>query len=491
MSAFNFFILRLSSQAANIQLPIEKISINTSVNTKTRNELLIVKTLQQRRNLPYTIIDNPKILTTESAYRFAKLNSYNRALFKDLVSKYWQQSIFLSAFDPTTDKYITKLARQRSASTKDKQKRFFIDFNKALVSDPISASGITAHLPHNFEVNSPVKYIWKKGFNLQKPRFFPSLPFSILSRSTPQTTHVKLLQSLTSSHLPLYVVVNGFKQMIIPGPPNDFSNKETFNNVLRQWYHNTFLGNEDEHVAYQGWFFVNPQDALEYKASIANKKNGTSTESPLGILPSRFDSYYRLNRKAMPRTEFRLFPDIEEVEKILYAPKYKKDLVIDSRQNIGRSYFQGQPIYLIEPTKCSVKGGKQKINFTPRYKMPINSPTEEYNPIFLTKTSALNAWTKINAKYPEYRLPSTPQLRLYNLEDFLKDQEVQDSPESFILMPGPGSSIPNLESLQLINSHGKLQHLEAVSSRPILASKLWLQRLVWSLTRRKPPQWEV
>jgi len=193
----------------------------------------------------------------------------------------------------------------------------------------------------------------------------------------------------------------------------------------------------------------------------------------------------------MPRTEFRLFPDIEEVEKILYAPKYKKDLVIDSRQNIGRSYFQGQPIYLIEPTKCSVKGGKQKINFTPRYKMPINSLTEEYNPIFLTKTSALNAWTKINAKYPEYRLPSIPQLRLYNLEDFLKDQEVQDSPESFILMPGPGSSIPNLESLQLINSDGKLQHIEAVSSRPILASKLWLQRLVWSLTRRKPPQWEV
>nr|YP_009294264.1 hypothetical protein Palma_072 [Palmaria palmata]AOM67704.1 hypothetical protein Palma_072 [Palmaria palmata] len=484
-------MLRLSSQAANIQLPIEKISINTSINIKTRNELLIIKTFQQEGNLPYTVIDNSKILTTESAYRFAKLNSYNRVLFKDLVNKYWQQSIFLSAFNSTTDKYITKLTRQRSASTKDKQKRFFIDFNKALVSDPISASGITARLPHHFELNSPVKYIWKKGFNLQKPRFLPRVSFSSLSRSTPKITHVKLLQSLTNSHLPLYVVVNGFKQIIIPGPPNDFSNKETFNNVLRQWYHNTFLENQNEHVAYQGWFFVNPQDALEYKAFIANKKNGTSTESPLGILPTRFDSYYRLNRKVMPRTEFRLFPDIEEVEKILYAPKYKKNLVIDSRQNIGTSSFQGQPIYLIEPTKCSVKGGNQKINFIPHYKMPMNSPTEASNPIFLTKTSALNAWAKISAKYPEYRLPSIPKLRLYNLEDFLKDQEVQESPENFILMPGPGSSIPNLESLQLINSHGKLQHIEAVSSRPILASKLWLHRLVWSLTRRKPPQWEV
>ena len=141
-----------------------------------------------------------------------------------------------------------------------------------------------------------------------------------------------------------------------------------------------------------------------------------------------------MNRTAPPRTEFRLFPDLEEVANLLTKKTYRRNLIFDKKQNHGRFHFQGQPIYIIEPVTSNIRNSSKTEVVNYYYQLPKSKNTIKYQAIFFNKDIALQAWQAFCQANPKYKLPSQPVLRVYNLEDFLKDQE-QQKPDDFLLMP--------------------------------------------------------
>lgn len=489
MGLFNFIAFRLSSQPAiHDIMSQEPLNIN-SKEANVKGDILYIKPVNKKSSFADNIFYNEHSLSSESAYHFAKLHTDSIILFKDLINKYWQQTIFLSLSNTISNKYVTKLAKQNSIITKSNKKRLVINFSKALLREPSSSSIVTGNLLESSKTNYSVKYTWRKGLNLKVPKYFNGLWSNKRAPSYPNKFQTKLLQGLSNSNLPLYVVVNGFKQMVIGEPTNQLSSKNAINNNFYQWYYDRFLWERDDNTVYEGWFFVNPQDALEYKNFIETKYSRSSNQSGLGIIPSKLGFYYRLNRTSPPRTEFRLFPDLEEIGNILHTPKYKQHLVFDKRQLVGRSYFQGQPIYFIEPITSRIKGSKKAEVLNYYYQVPSDSSFKKYTGVFLNKQIAVNAWQQFAKQMSDYKLPSSPTLRVYNLEDFLKDCESQNSLESFLIVPGNDSYNDILYRKVSAGQSGQYQNVEGCSSPYILTCKLWVQRLLWSLTSRQPPNW--
>ena len=100
----------------------------------------------------------------------------------------------------------------------------------------------------------------------------------------------------------------------------------------------------------------------------------------------------------------------------------------------------------------------------------------------------MKGWEYFRESMQDYKLPVQPKLRVYNLEDFLKDLEVNK--DNDILF------IPGLESYK----HIEQQYLQTKGQTSLVlardythsffsTSQLWFRRIVLSLTSRQPPTW--
>nr|YP_009628908.1 hypothetical protein [Balbiania investiens]QBX88691.1 hypothetical protein [Balbiania investiens] len=435
------------------------------------------------------ISSRPLFLATESVYRFGKLHAKKNNLFHALIDKYWEQKIFISVSTPLSKKYVTRLAKKETALTKNMRKQLLIQLSKALLGRRINIYSTNYNIPDVQQLRSSVIYTWKKSFNIEAPKHWNRLWKNQRTTDFPNLLQLSLLNKLQNNYLPLFTVANGLRQIIVAEPAEELILDNNCASSLYQWYYDRFIWEKDNSIIHEGWFFINHQDAEEYKEYIRIKYPRSANLNKLKILCTGIDFYYQLNRISPPRTQFRLFPDLVEVGKLIKNSKHRKDLTFDPRQKYGKDFFQGQPIYFIEPVICKKIHSNNQAVINYYYQMPLDSSTQKYPAVFLNKDVAIVAWKKFRTMMPDYKLPKYPKLRVYNLEDFIKDHESDEltNQQKFLLVPGE-------ESYKRINDiHQEEQHsyglykIARFSSALILRAKLWSKKIVWSLTSRQPP----
>jgi hypothetical protein len=484
MSLFNYISLAQYLSFYSIDIKTKTQSIHASCFRGIYPVLLNTISVKNLRRNSSSYYDNKSknlsqvLLASESMYRFLKTSHVTPNLFQQLVNKYWQQTIFFSESTPLYTKYIYK------------RKKFLISFSKALLSGRIDSQ---VFFNTNNNLSPYVQYSWRKGFNFSLPQKWQSLHLKTKKyQSYLFNNNQKALNGiLRNNHFPLFVVVNGFKQMIIAEPAEELLTRGSLINTLYHWYCDNFLLENNYSKIYDGWFFINPQDANEYKNYIQRQYLRSSQDHKLNIFSTSLDFYYRLNRLSISKMQFRLLPDLIEVSKLLTDSKHRKNLIFHPKQKYGKTFFQGQPIYLIQPTVNFA--GKSKIDKFKKilhyYQLPSDPLNKKYNAIFFSKTDALIAWNKFRKENLVLNLPSSPTLLVYNLEDFLKDREINNDynnlvGQDFLLVPGK-------DAYQRIQQSSKLMTQKTwydYFSSYLLLGKLWSLRTVWSLTARQPPR---
>lgn len=433
------------------------------------------------------------IAATDFIYYFNKVNFPNISLFQQLIDTYCKQTMFLSSVTSITQSYCNKMIKLDPQIAKKIRKKRIFNFNKALFNyDIVVNTLIKSYLHENgkLSVSRPIQYVWRKSVNLSG--IFSNLvkPNYNINVSNFSISFAQLLKTI---HVPLFTITNNYKQLVIAEPSEAVFMKNRIKNIIFRWPYYTFVSGQDQAGIYESWFFINPQDANEYKTYIASQYQRSYNQNGLNLFVTGIHFYYRLNRISAPRIHFRLLPDLTEVSNLVMNYRYGYKVEFDRKQNHGKNYFQGQPIYFIKPIIYRQRQfGKDKMIYC-HYQISENKSQKKYYPIFFNRKVALNTWKKFRQvmKRQNISLPKNPILHIYNLEDFLRDTENSNYwiRSNFLLVPS-SESYRLIKSVQ-INNYNKLpkifSNIQNITSFYLYFSKSWSRRIIWSLTNKKPP----
>jgi hypothetical protein len=488
MNLFNFISLVPCLRSSLVNVKWEKQTIYSSCLLNKKNFTLNTKIIHVKSNLNKVHNSYHLLLATESVYRFTEINGNKPNLFKQLINKYWQQTMFLSYSTPLSKKYIIHLAKKDTLVLKSQYKKNLINFSKALLSGRIDSQ---VFLDSKNSILPYVQYIWKKGYNIGLPPLWNKTWFNNELNKFFHNKEIALIKVLKHNKFPVFIVVNGFNQMVIAEPGEELAARPSSIYSLYKWYSDHFLLKKYNNKMYEGWFFVNPYDAVEYKDYIRNEYIRSSQHNGLNIMPASIDFYYRLNRQTTSNVHFRLLPDFLEVSKLVKLRSYRKDLIFHPKQKYGKSYFQGQPIYLIQSINnlASKKNYTKTVNYF--YRLPNDPLNKKYNPIFFNKDVALVAWANFRKQMPLMKLPEKPILMVYNLEDFLKDYEhdlgLKIHHEQFLLVPSKEVYKEISKNSEDFIKQNWLERLYNNCYPYLLTCTVWSKRAIWSLISRQPP----
>lgn len=431
------------------------------------------------------------LVATESVYRFSNLRTIDKSRFHNLWNKHWQHKLFMWKYNHY-DLYFSDLL--------DKQKLFYdysdlyklqIELGNQLIHNNITVKSIASffnnkskNLPNNFYTIC----IWRKAFNLSFPNTWFGLRGNLRNPQFPTTSQKFLLEYLHKSHIPLFVVVNNLYQIILSEPSDNVMLAKEMGHVLRHWYYDRFLWTNDLADIYHGWFFINPYDASEYANYIKYNYPRASAYHGIDIVSIKFSFYYRLNRLSPPRSQMRILPDLKEIGRLISQSDFRQDLVFHPKQKYGSSYFQGQPIYYLDPNKIS----NQKEPYKRFNQQFVNNYDRELDyPIFLSKDIASASWEKFIQTNLHFMRVKKPVWTTYNLEDFLKDYETDSrlNKANFLFVP----SYDAKDGIYGIRAYEKMTHhtgdKHSVLMRLLLLYRIWSKRIIWALTSRKAPNW--
>ena len=407
-----------------------------------------------------------------STSRLIKRNFWQKCL-----NQYWKETIFISPSNSILESYVVKLKNSGlSVYEGNDYKHFLMRFNKDLFDKKINLGCITAIEDLNSSVSVKHKnilsteYIWTKPLN----------SFVSYSNSSQQNLYKSRLISKKIVGLPLFVLTNEYKRIILAE-----SYRSSINSYIARQNYDIFakksLNNKN---LYTGLFFVSPRDANEYANYITNicYKSTHSNSITTSITTPNF--YYKLLDTWDSKVDFRLVPDLKEVSDLLCRYKYYSNVSFDSKQNVGSHYFQGQPVYFIEPVKLSRNNKIEYFNYL--YPSSENSNTK-YEAVFLNYKTAVDAWNKYRKKYRDYYLPLKPLIRVYNLESFLDTPIYTKNENKIIFIP---STQTYSYTKQYINNNfnGNKLIVHLVMNKLLYIRSL-LHRALWSLTTRQPTSW--
>lgn len=388
-------------------------------------------------------------------------------LFKKLVNKFWQQTIFLSAPTKLSDKYIAQLDSLNLVGNKVNQKKFLSEFSKSLIDGSIESSLSKERLNDNG--SSSIKYVWRKGLNLKYFSSWNSLR-SNLNRKSPEKIQKKLAHTLNIKNFPLFVVTNNLGQMVIAEPPELSCASKGNVNLLSS--KSNFM------PLYQGWFFVSSQDAEEYLQYVKKQYRIATTDSRLRVLACNLETFYKLLYSPKNTIQFRLVPDLHEIGKLVTKYSSYHRIIFNINQNHGKDYFQGQPVYTIMNTNGS-------SNYY--YQISSDKQSMKYTPVFTNYKTALYLWNNSIKNQGHSKISKYPKLMVYNLEDFLEDQSKNSSQNQL-----PFMLIPSKNSYKFIKDI-QSKHNPYIVSENVLNYfshfKLWIKRVLWSFTSRQFHDW--
>ena len=434
---------------ASLQASSYYATINTIQSHRLNDHKALPNNLSSMRmNLAY-MFKIPEVLSNSrqvvSEKNLLKTSSTNE-LFRNL----WQQDIFLSINRKSLYKYNMDINSVDILKHQKKQKSLLSKFSKALFSGSIQCS-LTSSLNISKKSFVSVNYSWSKVLRLQMLK---------AQNLYVNNSHINNLQTLLNSRinakcLPVFTISNHLGQMIMAEPSRSFhgaqyiKNFESVNNRM-----------------YYGFFFINYEDAKEYLQYIQDKYN-LKNES-LKIFTCNINTFYNIINFSSKEISFRLIPDLNEISTLIKENRYKKHLRFHKKQKKSRTLFQGQPLYFIK--------------YSNGYLNHVVS-NKKYILLFTHYDEALRI-ANILQNNSSQSLFQRPQVIVYNLEKFISDQLNQDnnSKESFFIIPSKSSYL-----------FTKKYHL--YSSNQLICSKcleslscinLWIKRVFWSLTSRKP-----
>nr|WCH56090.1 hypothetical protein [Calliblepharis sp.] len=433
-----------------------------------------------------------KIKNYDEAYEniknFANKKLVSRNFIIKLLNTYWQETIFISSPNSLSNIYTDQLKSDGLAIYKNQYKKFLLDFSKALAASRIEVclSDNNTKYTNNSYLNNEIKYIWKKGLNCLWPNHLLSFLLKYYKFIKLNNKKLKLFHKLQFNYLPLFTVVNNSYQMIIAEPSDELIYNKSIIDKIYQWYYHSLFTETNNQPLYEGLFFINPQDALEYKQYIQYKHTTVSIKHNLNLLTCNLSFYYQLFYKSPLKIQFHLIPDLKELGKLIYKYQYNHNISFHKKQIYNKYSFQGQPIYLIKPLMTKNKKNK-KIEIV-RYNYSMNKKVQNkpHEFIFLNYDIVLLAWQKFIEENIEYKLPKKPPVLVYNLEDFLNkynDQNKQHSYMNNIIF------IPSEESYNCLKSNLSLKlqkNLQENCLHYIDIVKMLIYRIIWSLTSKQP-----
>ncbi len=437
----------------------------------------------------YSLISKPiiknNILSKSNNLINANDNNKNILIYRNFwqkfINRYLQETLYFSVNNAESKIYFNKLkSYDLSIYKASDYKKLLAKFNKSLINGEVlvALNNINAYKDNLYMNNKQLyfKYIWKKKFYC-----YISLLKSILTnKSKLQPLFNKQIMNNLYNSCPLFTIINNDNKLVMAESGKKILNSQYFLNSLYTRYIRQILLNYDYHNIHTGLFFINPQDAQEYKLYIKSKYLYSSRSNYLKLFMGSLNFYYHLMNKPFYNIEFRLIPDLQEVSMLINQYQYYKNILFDKDQKYGKHFFQGQPIYLIESNSVYHKYLKEKKELKYVYYNRYSNKT--YNAIFLNYKTALIAWNQFRSYYSDYKLPKKPMIKVYNLENFLSHKNQQRYQENIMI-------IPSLNTYKFIknniNTMGNY-NINQMLKNQTLYTKSILKRIMWSLTSRQP-----
>lgn len=448
-------------------------------NLKQNTDILLLKL-----NNCFNIASNSTINKSNDA----NYKLISRNFFIKFINQFWQETIFLSTTNSATDSYIDKLKLDGLSMYSKEYKNFLIEFSKALINGRINIA-LNGSDVNILKANNSmyIKYIWRKGLNFSWPNKNSYL-LSVL-RQLPGAYKSKKFyaQKLVINKLPVFTVVNNLNQIILSESSNEILINKNFIDYLYTMYSKYFLNNLLNNIKHQGLFFINVQDAKEYQNYIKNKYIDLSEIKKIQVSTNQLGLYYKLINSTLKTIDFSLIPDLTELGHFITKYQYYKNIKIHESQKYGSTFFQGQPIYFIEPILAFNKNNKKIELVKYSYSSLIKGQNSEYTAVFMNYKTAVLAWQKFKQQIPNYELPVKPIITVYNLESFLEQSQSDN-----LLKLRNILFIPSFESYSYLKNVSILNHQSSILQRIInyySSTKLLSQRILWSLTSRQPLKW--
>nr|QVY58303.1 hypothetical protein [Kappaphycus striatus] len=419
---------------------------------------------------------------------FARQKLVSRSFIIQFINTYWQETIFLSSSNILSKTYANQLKSDGLAIYKNQYKKFLLDFSKALVTGRIEVScennSNVKKIDNNFS-SSEVKYIWKKGFNcfLPQTKYLLSFISSNNKFKYLNATQKNLYNQLRNTNFPVFTIVNNLNQIVVAEPSEKLIASTSPFDKLYQWYYSHFLWTQYNRPSYHALFFINPQDAIEYKEYIKYINKPMNKNIIMNVFASRLDVYYKLLITSNSNIKLNLIPDLKELGKLIYDYQYKKNISFHNKQIYTRSSFKGQPIYLIQPILVKNKYTNTMQTLDYNYVSELKGHDQNSKTIFMNYRIAVLAWNKFKQQNSDYHLPDKPTILVYNLEDFLNIYNDKEMNTNNLLI------IPNEDAYKFLKSNLKLGSSSSIYMKfrnQLIGCKTFINHVVWSLTSRQP-----
>ena len=415
------------------------------------NSILPNRSLKRNIGLAY-VFKKPKELS-DSKRMISEKNFIKTSPRREFFNNLWQQDIFLSINHRSLYKYNMDIHSIDILKHQRRQKSLLSKFGKALFYGSIQCS-LTSSLNTSKKSFFTINYPWAKVFRSQM------LKAQNLLTNSSYPNRIRDIQSLLESRVnvkcvPVFTISNHLGQMIISEPSREYSeflHMKSTDFPINQRYH--------------GFFFVNYEDAKEYLQCIQSKYN--LEKEKLNIFTCDLNIFYNIMSSHGEKVSFRLIPDLKELSFLVKDNKYKKNLTFHKNQKQGRRFFQGQPLYCIHYKEEALSHVVSNIKYTLLF-THYNEAVKTANALQLKSSPSLL---------------QKPRVIVYNLEQFISDQlKVKDNhKEKFFIVPSKSSYL--FTKKNYLYKKNQLAYNKCVES--VSYMNLWLKRVFWSLTSRKP-----
>nr|AIA21248.1 hypothetical protein [Pyropia kanakaensis] len=356
---------------------------------------------------------------------------------------------------------------------KNHQSLFYKKIFEALLNQKIrvvAESTPTSEIEKENNILLSQKYMWGESW---KPSIISSYFKNKKSSPISNASQKFLIDQLSAS--PVFVVKNGFNEIILGHPV--FRIKRGRTNSVTHLFTNLFNQSKQIYPISTGLFFFHPDDASEFKNFIKSVNPLCAEQMEINVEPVGLHFAYKMNRNVSSDSQFVFIPDFKEVGDLLFKYRQDKHLIFHKDQQYGKDFFQGQPIYTIQPITMKDRNGQlNTIKFT--------GLNDNRDVIFTNLEAANKSWTNFTKNNSQLKLIKKPTLLVYNLESFLKDQEKLNKKnlQKFVVVTNQKAYLTTKELVALPDSNSLFKHLELNMKPKLFFVKLWAKRLFSTLT---------
>nr|YP_010619826.1 hypothetical protein orf482 [Symphyocladia marchantioides]WAX03839.1 hypothetical protein orf482 [Symphyocladia marchantioides] len=449
----------ITNKYVNKHLKLDKLNVNNVLISKTYSTTQEIYPSLFRKE-----IKNNKLLS--------------RNVWQKLINRYLQETIFLSTANTLSNSYFVKLkASGLSVYDSAGYKEFLYKFGKELLDGKVSVAINDLDSLNNFipvyKNNPYLKYKWFKLLNLKHWTFNKHLFSTFISKTA----------KLSNFSLPLFVIINNNKEIVVSESTDQLSRPRVQFNILSY----LIKSNKHNKNLYTCLLFINPQDAIEYRDYIKANFSSLTLSNNIQVVPANIQLYYKFMNLKNNNIDFRLIPDLTEISNLLNQYKKYKNVSFHINQKHSRKSFQGQPIYLIEPLSVRKRLFKNIKKLDYSYIVEEDKVNLKYKPAFLNYKTLIGAWKKYKKDNFDYDLPYVPKVSVLNFEFFIQEENYKKNYRNIIFLP-------SLQTYKFIQNHPNASLKNQQELKYLLLNKsLYLKTLVcrvfWSLTSRQPINW--